>query len=320
MLLVGVTHDHEFHRLNNLAKPAGDGRVVRIGRNSKNDIVLVDAKIECLLSRTHAEIAFRGGRAELRDLGSTNGTYVLRPSPTPIPANQEIQMKRLEGSKDGGSEPWILKDGDIIGFGGSESVCVDSAQPDLIAKNPFLYVYRNIEDHSASTSKNHVSSARRGSKRKAAVMEGGVNLVDHVTCAVCLDLFVKPRTLACAHTFCATCIGSLKALSCPLCRQPIDSPPRPVTALEGLVATIAKRHLDVAALDERNRIELEWAIIEKPVEKRIRMALDAKSEAHRKCTRAHLDGIENFANLARAFAGDLSSAFSYADTEVGRNF
>jgi pSer/pThr/pTyr-binding forkhead associated (FHA) protein len=48
------------------------GKRVRIGRGLDNDVVLDDASV----SRHHAEITRENGRAEVRDLGSTNGTWV----------------------------------------------------------------------------------------------------------------------------------------------------------------------------------------------------------------------------------------------------
>ncbi len=48
------------------------GTRVLIGRGLDNDIVIDDASV----SRHHAEITREGGRAEVRDLGSTNGTFV----------------------------------------------------------------------------------------------------------------------------------------------------------------------------------------------------------------------------------------------------
>lgn len=47
-------------------------RRVRIGRQADNDLVVADAGV----SRHHAEIINTNGTCTLRDLGSTNGTYV----------------------------------------------------------------------------------------------------------------------------------------------------------------------------------------------------------------------------------------------------
>ncbi|HEU5315493.1 MAG TPA: DUF3662 and FHA domain-containing protein [Chloroflexota bacterium] len=54
-----------------MAWPIGGGRVT-IGRGLDNDIVLDDASV----SRHHAELTREGGRAQVRDLGSRNGTWV----------------------------------------------------------------------------------------------------------------------------------------------------------------------------------------------------------------------------------------------------
>lgn len=47
-------------------------RSLQIGRDSSNGVVLNDTSV----SRAHAEIFFRGGVARVRDLGSSNGTFV----------------------------------------------------------------------------------------------------------------------------------------------------------------------------------------------------------------------------------------------------
>jgi hypothetical protein len=51
--------------------PLASPRVL-IGRGLDNDVVLDDASV----SRHHAELSREGGRVEIRDLGSTNGTWV----------------------------------------------------------------------------------------------------------------------------------------------------------------------------------------------------------------------------------------------------
>jgi FHA domain-containing protein len=47
-------------------------RSLRIGRSASCDVVLADDTI----SRRHAEVALRGGVCTVRDLGSSNGTWV----------------------------------------------------------------------------------------------------------------------------------------------------------------------------------------------------------------------------------------------------
>jgi FHA domain/Protein of unknown function (DUF3662) len=48
------------------------GRTSRIGRSEEGEIVLLDPSV----SRTHAVVEVEGGAAVVRDLGSTNGTFV----------------------------------------------------------------------------------------------------------------------------------------------------------------------------------------------------------------------------------------------------
>jgi transcriptional regulator with XRE-family HTH domain len=45
---------------------------IRIGRDPKNEVVLTDVHV----SHFHAHVAIREGKLEIRDLGSSNGTYV----------------------------------------------------------------------------------------------------------------------------------------------------------------------------------------------------------------------------------------------------
>ncbi len=51
---------------------SADRPVVRLGRGSSNDVILQDSQA----SRQHAEISRQGDQYIIRDLGSTNGTYV----------------------------------------------------------------------------------------------------------------------------------------------------------------------------------------------------------------------------------------------------
>ncbi len=55
-----------------LAKKDESPQVLRIGRDSKNDVVLQDATV----SQHHAELRFSGEHVTLTDLGSLNGTYL----------------------------------------------------------------------------------------------------------------------------------------------------------------------------------------------------------------------------------------------------
>lgn len=38
-------------------------------------------------------------------------------------------------------------------------------------------------------------------------------------CVICFDVFYEPVSLACGHTYCATCIGKVSDKRCPQCRK-----------------------------------------------------------------------------------------------------
>jgi len=58
--------------------------------------------------------------------------------------------------------------------------------------------------------------------RSTSVLED----LDPVTCPVCLEVFEKPTSIACGHTFCAVCVIALHRDAaepiCPLCRLNFD--------------------------------------------------------------------------------------------------
>jgi hypothetical protein len=82
---------------------------VTIGRDEKNDIVL-DGN---LISRFHAEVHRIGDDYFIKDLDSSNGTYVNQ---EPVPRDKYVK----------------LKDNDIIRFGNYEITLVKSDNPDVI--------------------------------------------------------------------------------------------------------------------------------------------------------------------------------------------
>ena len=98
---VGATFRHDPSiTLDHIELPDGQlvllvGDTALIGRDPSALVRLVDNRV----SRRHAEIHTAAGRAELRDLGSTNGTLV----------NGEA----VEGQR-------VLGDGDVISVGGFE--------------------------------------------------------------------------------------------------------------------------------------------------------------------------------------------------------
>ena len=58
-----------------------------------------------------------------------------------------------------------------------------------------------------------------------------INLKEQVTCAICLDSFTDPKTIACLHTFCCVCLKKHALISqrngkfrCPECQAEVDLP------------------------------------------------------------------------------------------------
>ncbi len=62
-------------------------KTIRIGRDSTNDVVIAD---DPLVSRRHAVIEIVNGQYCLRDLGSTNQTYLNK---NPVPPNTNVVVR-----------------------------------------------------------------------------------------------------------------------------------------------------------------------------------------------------------------------------------
>ena len=89
-------------------------RSTTIGREDPStgavpDLDLTEIDVERLVSRTHAEIVYRDGDTELRDIGSTNGTWI-NGSQLPVLVFRP------------------LRDGDKVSFGGLELSFVSEAE------------------------------------------------------------------------------------------------------------------------------------------------------------------------------------------------
>lgn len=71
---------------------------------------------------------------------------------------------------------------------------------------------------------------------------------DDLTCSVCMELFLEPVTLKCAHTFCKFCIDRWKKNNslCPICRVKIEGE-YGTLIIEGLV----EKYLSKASDEEK---------------------------------------------------------------------
>ena len=62
------------------------------------------------------------------------------------------------------------------------------------------------------------------------------------TCSICCELFVRPHTLPCSHSFCQSCIAEWMEWKneCPICRKEVTSQPVYCLALENAVDRYAE--------------------------------------------------------------------------------
>mmetsp|Transcript_13927 Transcript_13927/g.30087 ORF Transcript_13927/g.30087 Transcript_13927/m.30087 type:complete len:382 (-) Transcript_13927:747-1892(-) len=121
---------------------SADG-VVTVGRESESHIRLDSADVPFLLSRKHATLQFQpDGTIILRDLNSTNGTYV---------AHRLQQLEKLAPNR-----PWELEAGDTIGFGGPEVISARRVH----VSNPFLFKYYPAYDEEMPQQANAIHDAQ----------------------------------------------------------------------------------------------------------------------------------------------------------------
>ncbi|MBI4878206.1 MAG: FHA domain-containing protein [Planctomycetes bacterium] len=114
------------------------GERLTFGRRSSNTVVLKDAKV----SGVHAELVLEQGRPVLKDLGSTNGTF--------------LEGKRIDEI--------VLDHGDRVVMGESEFVLADAAQgdPPLPAAEPDEGAHTLINVPTVRVVQNVAGAERRG--------------------------------------------------------------------------------------------------------------------------------------------------------------
>ncbi len=78
------------------------------------------------------------------------------------------------------------------------------------------------------------------------------DIEDFLKCDVCKDIFNDPRTLLCQHTFCSTCLISLK--ECPMCRLKLYLPEETNHTFNKLISLIYGPE-KIKELEDRHRKE-----------------------------------------------------------------
>ncbi|GIL47153.1 hypothetical protein Vafri_4042 [Volvox africanus] len=281
-MIKGVNRPSIFYDLVGLAH----GGLVSVGRESDSTIRLDCPEVPFLLSRKHARICVQpDGSLVLRDLNSTNGTYVSR--------DGEF-LRRLRPD-----ETWELKRGDLIGFGGPETIVARSEAPDITVPNPFLFRYTPLDDDSESANNSSaepqalVTIAGQARSRKYSEIDQrdhedmdceeastsshdkeckkpktvvtakdiAALLANHLTCSICHDWLAGAHALTCGHMFCGICLASwlTQKQSCPECRKPTAGVPVRCRNVDNSISDILSQNLvSPSSKRERRRKELAW--------------------------------------------------------------
>ncbi|XP_040190441.1 E3 ubiquitin/ISG15 ligase TRIM25-like, partial [Rana temporaria] len=80
-------------------------------------------------------------------------------------------------------------------------------------------------------------------------------MVEELTCSICLSLFSTPVTIPCGHNFCSQCLELCwkdSSYTCPQCRFPFTSKPelKKNTLLSNLVGMTQAAQLEVGTIDQ----------------------------------------------------------------------
>ena len=123
-----------------------------------------------------------------------------------------------------------------------------------------------------------------------------------VTCSICLEKMVDPRTLSCLHSFCKSCLEHVEAygrrLSCPLCREDTYLPRN---GIEGLkrnffvtqLLDLEKRENQVATTAEKS---LDCSVCQKYIKEEDSLWLCKQCDVHKMCFRCanrHLEANDD---------------------------
>eukprot|EP00054_Salpingoeca_dolichothecata_P024360 m.165781 g.165781 ORF g.165781 m.165781 type:complete len:427 (+) comp24986_c0_seq5:38-1318(+) len=160
-----------------------------------------------------------------------------------------------------------LVEGDVVTFGGAPA----SVKPDQVVsvlKSDLVYVFTIPP----SEKKNEPAKEEpkllpcgckendckcTAAKPKSAATSQKIS--EELQCCICRELMARPHALRCSHTFCKDCITDWLGRApkgtgtCPSCRETVKSDPVPVRALDNTIDIIAKTHLTLEELAERQQ-------------------------------------------------------------------
>eukprot|EP00798_Chlamydomonas_sp_ICE-L_P019981 gene19981-26692_t len=252
--------------------------LVTLGRDRESNMITLDSRqVPALLSRQHALFQLQtNGDIMLKDLDSTNGTYVAR---------ADERLNRVQGG-----ECWKLQAGDTVSFGGAYSIVMEDPPGRL--PNPFKFKFfsENCNNISNVSDQPHLSklcspSARQPTiaypsedkenfKRSSSlpVASCGKALEDilqnHFTCPICQEWVMACHALSCGHMFCGSCIAEWlkRKQACPTCRKPAAGVPVRCLQVDNTINDVlAIRPMSPSAKSERSRRETAWEEMQEAV-------------------------------------------------------
>lgn len=316
-MLKGINRQSIFYDLVGLSHNGA----VAIGRESDAVIRLDCPEVPFLLSRKHATVRVQpDGSLALKDLRSTNGTYVAR---------EGDFLRRMRED-----EVWELKRGDTVGFGGPETIVARSETPDETVANPFLFKYVPMADdehdstyhstaiklspapasqgrarkfseinqpqshhHDAMDCEEAPSSPQDKENKKAKTISAkdiAALLSNHLTCAICHDWLAGAHALSCGHMFCGLCLASwlTHKPSCPECRKPTAGVPVRCRNIDNTIGDLLSNNLaSPNSKRERRRKQQFWEEVGDGVAEEWAQALARRRQQAHNSAQQHLASL-----------------------------